>query len=447
MKMDMTGANGILSVPSEHLPGLIALVVFPLVVGASILFVGSLSRRGVGWAEAADHRRRVLSPVATLTLFALGVGAVVHLALVPTHWGDERTTATLFVIDTVGFVAVGVWTFLDRRYWRVVALAMLGGTAAVYVLYILMGWEDADAVGIITTTIELAGALILLVPATTTAPATRSRWAMAAAVPLALVVLLGTSAIADVSTSGTDSVSASPTTKAGANAGNGAMPGMSMPSNATTKALSLATDSPAGAIVWPSSMASMAPGMEMVPASCTAQPTATEQKSAVDLVDQTMAAVAPYTSLTVAKAAGYVPITPTGRKVVHYINYSIARSASPLDPAAVPALVYVNTNHGAVLSAALYFSGATDTAHPPQPGGCLTQWHLHDDLCFSGSSVVGNDTQGACAAGSINTTTRPMMHIWVAPVAGGPLAPDPPAINEVQAAAAIPPLATLNGTA
>ena len=110
-------------------------------------------------------------------------------------------------------------------------------------------------------------------------------------------------------------------------------------------------------------------------------------------------------------------------------------------------LVYVNTAHGAVLSAAMYLMPRTaGTSTPPQPGGCLTQWHLHTDLCFSSGTVVGTDKTGACSSG-VNEATQPMMHVWLNPVSGGPLAPDPPARTEVVAANAMAPLTAPNGTA
>jgi hypothetical protein len=224
------------------------------------------------------------------------------------------------------------------------------------------------------------------------------------------------------------------------------MPGMSTGGD-TTK-LSLPTTSPAGPILWPDVMAAMAPGMEMATANCVAQPTAAQQKAAVTLVDQTVAAVAPYTSLAAAKAAGYIPVTRTGQKIVHYINPSIYRRGQPLDPAAIPVLVYVNTPHGAVLSAAMYLMPRTAAdRQPPQPGGCLTQWHIHTDLCFSAGTVVGNDNAGSCSTGSVNQVTEPMMHVWVTPVSGGPLAPDPSAVSEVTSADAVPVLDPPNATA
>jgi hypothetical protein len=191
----------------------------------------------------------------------------------------------------------------------------------------------------------------------------------------------------------------------------------------------------------------MAPGMEMATPNCEAQPTSAQQKAAVSLVDQTVATASVYKSLAVAKKAGYVPITPTGQRIVHYLNPSIYRQGKALDPRAIPVLVYVNTAHGAVLSAAMYLMAQSNGGTPPQPGGCLTQWHIHTDLCFSAGKVVGNDNAGGCSAGSVNKTTQPMMHVWMTPVSGGPLAPDPPDVSVVTAAGEVPPLTTPNATA
>ena len=181
---------------------------------------------------------------------------------------------------------------------------------------------------------------------------------------------------------------------------------------------------------------------------CNAQPTNAQQEAAVALVDQTAAAVAPYQSLDAARAAGYVPVTPTGRKIVHYVNPLIYRQGQPMDPSSIPALVYVNTAHGAVLSAAMYLAPrSSGEQSAPQPGGCLTQWHIHTDLCFSVGRVVGTDNLGSCSPGSLNETTQPMMHVWLAPVSGGPLAPDPPPLSEVVAANHLSALDLPNGTA
>jgi hypothetical protein len=47
----------------------------------------------------------------------------------------------------------------------------------------------------------------------------------------------------------------------------------------------------------------------------------------------------------------------------------------------------------------------------------------------------------------VNVTTPPMMHVWLAPVPGGPLAVDPSDVSQVLAAYRLPAPATPNGTA
>jgi hypothetical protein len=208
--------------------------------------------------------------------------------------------------------------------------------------------------------------------------------------------------------------------------------------------LSLATTSPAGNIVWPASMGQMENSMQMAGPECTADPTLSQQQAAVDLVDQTVADTTPYRSLTAAKAAGYAAITPSGRPVVHYVNpayYSRTKSPSQvLNPQGPQSLVYANTPTGPVLVAAMYImpTGSTDSG-TPNPGGCLTQWHIHTNLCFNGrSQVVGIDTSGTCPSGSANSTTQPMMHVWLAPVPGGPLTVDAASRQIVDAAKTLP---------
>jgi hypothetical protein len=447
MVMQMTGSNGVLSVPNEHLPGLVALILVGPVVWLALAGLRALEARGIGWAQRAQGRLDALPFVGKIVLFGTLVGALVHAVIVPTHWGDARVTAILFIADTVGFAVAFWWTFTARRHWQLASVAMLGGTACGYALYILKGWESMDLVGLVTTTIEAAAALLVLSPAVVgSASLARQHGAALAAVPVALVALLGTNVLASATTAAPTATAApahSATARPAAPS-SGPMAGMSGTS-AHDAALSLPTTSPAGNIVWPDNMSSMAAGMTMAEPNCTAQPTSGQQQAAVNLVNQTVATAQKYTSLGAAKAAGYVPVTPSGARIVHYINPAYYRSGGVLNPNAIPALVYVNTAHGAVLSAAMYLDPRGIT--PPQPGGCLTQWHIHTDLCFRSRRVVGNDNSGSCTAGSTNQVTRPMMHVWMTPVSGGPLTPDPPALSEVEAAAQMPVLNPPNSTA
>jgi hypothetical protein len=437
--MQMTGSGGVLSVPAEHVPGLVWLVAAPLVVCLAIYGCRALASRGSVGATRFIRRIDELSMAAKAALFAALIGAWVHAALVPTHWTGDRTRAVLFVIGTLAFLLALGWTLMLRPGWRTVNLVVLGGTVGSYAFYLLRGWETLDLVGLLTTTVELSVALVLLDPLQPAVGPVRSRerWVAAAALPVALASLLGTGAVA----SATNDVAAEQHPAAGM----AGMPGMT--AGGSTK-LSLPTTSPAGPITWPQPMGDMGPGMTMATPGCTAAPTAAQQRAAVALVDMTVAGAAPYKSLAAAKAAGYVPVTPTGLTVVHYINPAFYREGSALDPSAIPSLVYVNTAYGAVLSAAMYLIPPSAGGRPPpKPGGCLTQWHVHTNLCFRDGMVVGIDDGGSCPAGSVSKATPPMLHVWLAPVPGGPLAQDPNALAQVVAAYRLPALRKPNGTA
>src|ERR1700685_464560 len=118
MTMQMTGANGILSVPSEHLPGLIVLVVVTPALWIALSLCRTVAAGGGVRTGAFLRRLDRLSFTAKGALFGMRRGALVHAAIVPPHWHDERATALLFIVDTAGFAFASWWTFGARRYWR-----------------------------------------------------------------------------------------------------------------------------------------------------------------------------------------------------------------------------------------------------------------------------------------------------------------------------------------
>ena len=192
----------------------------------------------------------------------------------------------------------------------------------------------------------------------------------------------------------------------------------------------LVTDSPAGDITMPDPHMQMAAGMKMASsAGCDTLPSKAEQQAAISLVNASWRQARKFQSLAFAKAAGYRPITPTGASVVHYLNVSYyvhtLFGGPVLDTAQPQSLVYANTPRGAVLVAAMYIT--TWHGPTPQPGGCLTQWHVHTNLCLQGGLgvvAVLNADHPSCPPGSRNRVTPPMMHIWFVPIPGGPTAID-----------------------
>lgn len=213
----------------------------------------------------------------------------------------------------------------------------------------------------------------------------------------------------------------------------------------------LATDSPAGDITMPDPHMQMAAGMRMASsAGCDTFPSKAQQQAATNLVNASWRQARKFQSLAFAKAAGYRPITPTGAPVVHYLNVSYyvhtLFGGPVLDTAQPQSLVYANTPKGAVLVAAMYIT--TRQGPTPQPGGCLTQWHVHTNLCLQGSLgvvAVLNADHPACPPGSRNRVTPPMMHIWFVPIPGGPTAIDASDSQIVHAAMRV--ASPRNGTA
>jgi hypothetical protein len=168
---------------------------------------------------------------------------------------------------------------------------------------------------------------------------------------------------------------------------------------------------------------------------CDKAPTAAQLQSAMQLVQTTSAAVAPFKDINVAKADGYFPITDSHYPVVHYLNPGYMNNKDVLDPDHVQSLVYAFTPYGPVLAAAMYLMPSRGE-QGPMPGGCLTQWHAHTNLCFGGRSgtISGFQNQGNCPAGETPLLTPEMMHVWQVTVPGGPLTMDPTDQQVVEAA-------------
>jgi hypothetical protein len=185
--------------------------------------------------------------------------------------------------------------------------------------------------------------------------------------------------------------------------------------------------------------------IHMASAGCAHEPTFSQDINSVQYVQSTSAAVARYSNPFLAVAAGYVAVSPTTYPVVYYVNPSIvaanAAARRTLSPAQVDGLVYAKTPSGTeVLAAAMYLlPSSVRTA--PMPYGALVQWHQRTDVC---SPLIKSASAGAsplliagvtpCTSGTVQQATPYMTMVWQVPVAGGPLAIQPPDIQIVEAA-------------
>ena len=420
--------------------------------------------RPVPGDRTVPAQRVVLAGLAMLSVLA----AVIHFAVAGSHF-QEYWLFGVFMLS-VAWLQLGWAAAALFRPTRLLVSSGAVLNAAVIVVYILTRTVgdivgpypgDAEPAGFgdllctVAEAVIVAGCLWLLVTRASRA-VRRDQASLAAATGAGVLAALLSVALVDGGPEMTMTASASPAAgAAGSGAAASGMAGMtgqgSSSGTGTMAPLHLANSSPAGFITDPDPGMQTTPGMKMAsPVACTASATAAQQRAAVQLVNASWRGAQQYRSLAAARAAGYRPVTPSGLPVVHYLNPAFYRDTllggPVLDTSQPQSLVYANTPKGAVLAAAMYIS--TPRGATPQPGGCLTQWHVHTNLCLrAGLGVAGVTGAGhpACPAGSRNRVTPAMMHVWFVPIPGGPTAVDAPDALVVRAAGQV--AAPPNGTA
>jgi hypothetical protein len=182
--------------------------------------------------------------------------------------------------------------------------------------------------------------------------------------------------------------------------------------------------------------------IHMARSGCAAPLTSAHEIGAQQYVQATSAAVSRYANPSDATAAGYVPVSPTDYPVVYYVNPGIVASNAAakrtLSPQHVDGLMYAATPSGQQeLAAAFYILPTTETT-VPMPYGALVQWHRRTQVCGNGTTTPSMPLQitgyPPCPAGSSLQPTPYLSMVWQVPVAGGPLAIQPPDIQIVEAA-------------
>jgi hypothetical protein len=182
--------------------------------------------------------------------------------------------------------------------------------------------------------------------------------------------------------------------------------------------------------------------IHMAERGCASDPTASQEISAFQFVQSTSQAVSPITSPSVAVQDGYVAVSPATYPVVYYVNPTMlaanAAAKRTLSPEHVDGLVFAQTPAGQdVLAAAMYLLPST-VSTPPMPYGALVQWHQRTNTCSpstpSAASTLEISGVAPCAQGSVEKATPYTTMVWEVPVAGGPLAIQPPDIQIVEAA-------------
>jgi hypothetical protein len=171
--------------------------------------------------------------------------------------------------------------------------------------------------------------------------------------------------------------------------------------------------------------AALALGTGHVHAAGLCRPTLAQLGAAGRLVADTRQDVGRFADLRDARTAGYAPHVRAVRSTMHYFNAAYVIDGRVLDPTRPEGLLYAHTTHGPVMVAAVYLMNRAD--EPGRAvGGCLTEWHAHDNFCSSDPAngrITGVlDRDGRCPPGQVRWPAPPMLHSWVIDLPDGPFA-------------------------
>jgi len=143
------------------------------------------------------------------------------------------------------------------------------------------------------------------------------------------------------------------------------------------------------------------------------------------LYDETFAAITPYRDWHNAWAAGYRPGGPDNMPSTHWMNQRYLDAGYVMDPRHPQGLVYANSKHGPVLLGAM-FQMKRIGEFGPDPGGPLTAWHQHQNICVTpiGFEFSLMTPTATCPVGAIDVSVPAMLHVWIVDNPGGKFAVD-----------------------
>lgn len=154
-----------------------------------------------------------------------------------------------------------------------------------------------------------------------------------------------------------------------------------------------------------------------------------QQARAENLIAITLIRLPHFADYRTAEAEGYHSIGDAFTGAEHFINWQAIDDDHVLDPDHPESLVYEPQPDGSkkLVSAMYMLKRGTTLDDVPDIGGSLTQWHIHDNLCFSkdptAPRVAGiTDANGGCPSGLQKFTPVPMIHVWIVPHPCGPFA-------------------------
>ena len=153
--------------------------------------------------------------------------------------------------------------------------------------------------------------------------------------------------------------------------------------------------------------------------------TEAEQARAENLLADTVLRLPQWSDPAYDVANGFFSINDGFTGTEHYLNAAFMNDDVMLDPDKPESLVFDTTVRPKKLVAAMYMGTPGMTlAQVPDIGGPLTQWHVHNNLCFNDTGHVAGLTRpdGTCADGLVKGAETPMIHVWIVAHKCGPFA-------------------------
>jgi hypothetical protein len=162
--------------------------------------------------------------------------------------------------------------------------------------------------------------------------------------------------------------------------------------------------------------------------------TPAQKAAAAKLLADTRAGLWQWTDPQKVHDAGFRSIGDSGTGTEHLVNWRWLNDDHVLDPDHPESLVFdVKPDGTRVLAAAMYIATpGTPDDQIPDIGGPLTQWHIHNNLCYSDEQIVDGapqyrvvgltDASGNCSYGKKLGPPSPMLHVWVRDNECGPFA-------------------------
>ena len=150
-----------------------------------------------------------------------------------------------------------------------------------------------------------------------------------------------------------------------------------------------------------------------------------QQARAENLIAITLLRLPQWKDPAYAEAHGFHSIGDGFTGDEHFINQAFFDDGRILDPDHPESLVYDTRSGKRVLESAMFMMAPGDSfADIPDIGGPLTQWHIHDNLCFTTAGTVAGLTNadGGCNAPLVKGPATPMIHVWIRKNPCGPFA-------------------------